>query len=502
DDVNVKKYYDRMIKSLLRAGVQIFATCRTGPEYKEYKRLSNVKVREAFTKVTVGKVRRDVVMRFDESITGDLDQGEFDGNIGSLFMEIAKMKDRYELLKEDDSPESSIAISVMRSLKTFYFASNFTGKSAYDADAVKDYCLRLCVSKNASPSKMFTNAIGEQFALQERENLSEQIAQFEKNLQTALSLLESDEDNLNFIWQETNKLKVEEVYLEKIVRYSPFKLIKDIDRLYDARGEKKKNGFYVKTKSYNKLLKTLPYDAASSMYYEMRKKRVMPNADSYSFLIEKSDSYQTALEWLNKLKRFEIPPNESVLMAMVDKATSFEEAFIYLDPMLDLLSSKDEDQDDIDYQYQLLTGKFLRQNQKLTKNQVEQYFDAYHMRLISISSFVFNRVVGYTVGDIIGLQDCLNWIKLYDIEPDVMTLKILMSKSLTVLDAIALLNEDAFNEVEIDEFILNSLLEKTSSQSEALGILGEDQFKNVKISGATLSRLIEKSSSLEVALNL
>ena len=500
NDKDIRKNYDQMIKDLVRAKVQIFATCRTGPEYKEYKRLSSGKVKEVFRKIQVGKIKREIIQEFDESVIGDIEQREFDGNIGSIFMDIEKMKERYEELLNATTEEANIAIKIMHALKAFYFASNFTRKSAYDAEAVKDYCLRLCVNKNASVKKMHNNPLSEKFAEQQRSQLQEEMEMFHKTLYAALALLESDEDNLNFIKQIANRLEVEEVYLEKIVKYSPFKIIKDIDKLYDAKEEKRKNGFYVKTNSYNKLLKNLPYPSAMGLFHEMRRKRIMPNADSYSFLIEKAANYETALDWFEKLKRYNIPPNEAVLIGMINKANNFETAFIYVESILDILKKNEKKDADIDYQYQNITYNIL--NKKLSSNQIEQYLDAYQGRLISISSFVFNEIIDRQTKGVINITTYLKWLDLYQIEPDRVTINVLLNKSSSLQEALGLLKDERFNNITIQEKILKILLSKSFSLEKALALLEDKRFNKIPIQEGILKVLLTKSSSLVQALAL
>ncbi len=499
---NTKKRYDKMIKELVRGKVQIFATCRTGPEYKEYKRLSKSKVREIFRKIMVGKIKREVVQGFDESIIGDIEQREFDGNIGSIFMDIEKMRDRYRDLLNAKTAEADIAIKIMRSLKTFYFASNFTGKSAYNAEAVKDFCLRLSVSKNASPKKAFNNSIGEEIAKQERVKLAEEIEAFNKKLSAALMLLESDEDNLNFIRQNSSRLEVEEVYLEKIVRYSPFKLLKDLDRLYDAKGEKRTNGFYVKTNNYNNLLKNLPFPAAESLFYEMRSKSIMPNADSFSLLIEKADTYELALKWFDKLKRFRIPPNESVLMAIIYKANIFEEAVKYLGPILDLLMEDGKKESDVDFQYQVLTMNFLNLEEELSAEQVSQYLDTFQERLIPISSIVFNRMINRPVKNIKDANTYLKWITIYQIEPDPLTLNLVIEKSSSLEQGLEFLDLEVFNSIELSETVLDRLIAKSTTLREGITLLEKEPFNSITVTESILDRLIRKCTSLEEGLDL
>ena len=502
NDKGVKKRYDEMIKALVRGKVQIFATCRTGPEYKEFKRLSISKVREVFRKIMVGKVKREIVLKFDESIIGNIEQSEFDGNIGSIFMHIHKMRDRYDDLINAKTDEADIAIKIMRALKTFYFASNFTRKSAYDAEAIKDYCLRLCVSKNASPKKLYNNTIVEQFANQEKLKLSKEIEIFNKKLTTALMLLESDEENLNFIRQESNRLEVEEVYLEKIVKYSPFKIIEDIDKLYDAKGEKKINGFYVKTNNYNKLLKDLSYYAAKNLFYEMRSKRIMPNADSFSFLIEKAETYEKALEWFRKLEDYGIPPNESVLLTIINKANDFEEAYKYVESILDLLKLNGKKDSDIDYQYQFLTDNILSLNEEISMVQVEQYLEAFQERLIPISLFVFNKIISRKIKNLEDTNIYLKWIQLYQIEPDVLTLNLLFHKSSSVQEALDLLDKEPFNKILVNENSLYILFKKSPSIKESIGLLKKEPFNMIPVNGSSLNILLEKSTSLKEALDL
>ena len=68
----------------------------------------------------------------------------------------------------------------------------------------------------------------------------------------------------------------------------------------------------------------------------MRKQSIVPNANTYGILIEKSENYTVALKWYKEAER-RTPIDSSILSAMIEHSNKFEEVFVYVEKALDLL---------------------------------------------------------------------------------------------------------------------------------------------------------------------
>ncbi|MFK8005562.1 MAG: hypothetical protein AB8H03_04295 [Saprospiraceae bacterium] len=315
------KKVNKLLKFLLQKGVSIIATCRTGPEYRFLHKKIKGNLREQFKVIHLNKVSKQVSNKIitDNNIEENV---EIDGNIGSIFLPIVKMRERYYELENSKDPIDRLSISILKSLKALYYSSNFESKSSYLQEKVSDYCLRLNIGSLASPHKKISSVLEQQLQGVVAELQREKITSFFQNYQESIQRLESDIYNLNFIEIPMDQIKVEEVYLEKIVRYDPMKIIYDIKNIYNYE-ERKELGFYVKTTNYNDLIsKSNDVEQANSIFNEMVKNGIKPNLDSFHALIDKSYNFDAALKVYNRLEKYNFTPILSTFSLIAEKIDS------------------------------------------------------------------------------------------------------------------------------------------------------------------------------------
>lgn len=114
DDFYNQQTIDNFIIELIRSGFQIVATCRTGPEYKDFKKTASSKVKEAFSIVMIDKMSRNTINEFAEQENIDIENSEFDGNIGSIILPIQKMRDRYDDLRHQKNEINDLSINILK----------------------------------------------------------------------------------------------------------------------------------------------------------------------------------------------------------------------------------------------------------------------------------------------------------------------------------------------------------------------------------------------------
>ena len=132
DDINnfLRKDKDRFIGVLndfLREEIIVIATCRSGPEYEEYRDTEfGLVFGDALEIETLSGGEEDLIISEAKVEPPD----KFDGNIGSLFMPLAAMKKRYH-------QSTDIERKVLRSIKRLYNAGVYRGKGDFKIEWLK-----------------------------------------------------------------------------------------------------------------------------------------------------------------------------------------------------------------------------------------------------------------------------------------------------------------------------------------------------------------------------
>jgi hypothetical protein len=315
DDID--KYYNftsgnNLIEELMQNNVIIIGTCKTGPEYKNYKLKSSSEIKDIINVIHIKKKKlsAEVLNELTNKLRVNIEETEYDGNIGSLLLPITKMRERYEMLKNMDGLIGQVSINYLKAIKALNYASNFKSKNLFELSKVEDFCLRLTIGRFAGVNIEAESKLEEELIRAQRKIQEKKIEEFLSIKEKALFFLESDETNLNFIVRANNYIEIEEVYLEKIVNYSPFQAYTDINNFYTKVGQRS-NGFFAKPHHYNNAIRKSENNLkVKALYKKMLKQGIKPNQETYSLLIEKSKGKAELNEWVEKAKK------ESLLSVM------------------------------------------------------------------------------------------------------------------------------------------------------------------------------------------
>src|SRR5262249_49483553 len=139
DDYCSAARIDAALEDLFRRGVQVVATCRTGPEYDVFESNISPTLRELMKIVPVTKLTpKEVNIFHDPRLADNVDWHEFDGNVGSLFLPLSRMRDRYRILCESQRDSDRLSVQILHALKVLYLSGNRENKSTYDRDKLRD----------------------------------------------------------------------------------------------------------------------------------------------------------------------------------------------------------------------------------------------------------------------------------------------------------------------------------------------------------------------------
>ncbi|HAS42701.1 MAG TPA: hypothetical protein DCS93_19630 [Microscillaceae bacterium] len=497
-----RQNYDFVIKELVRNDVQMFATCRTGPEYQSYKKEAHSKVKELFEVVKVDKINQADLNQFQERLDLDIERPrKFDGNIGSLFMKIQKMKDRYETLAhhaknvdDDVTNVTKIAHEILKALKAFYYSSNYFQKNEYSRELVQDYTLRRLLGKFASDKKVLNEF---QLKLNRATQPPPELHKFKANFDYALEYLRSDDDHLNFI--ELGKtIKTEEVYLETLVSdYPPARIMKHISDLYDADGEQQKFGFFVKVLNFNKMIADeSSYKERLNLFKRMKQQQIKPDADTFALLIAKSSEEQ-AFRWFDKFKNRKLEANESILTNMVMKCSDFENAFAFLEKFLAYQASKDDQETNLE-EYLSFFHQFAKQI--TTKEQITKCLRVLKLNTGQVFTLVFNEIMLLSKIKL-SHQQVLTYLQQYAVVPDNNTWVLLIQRG-SSFEQQALFSSPYFTDIKVEISVLLNYIKHADSFETALQYLDYPIFSDLIEHQVTFNELINQANSLERALEL
>lgn len=281
------KATNRLLAFALRQGIKVVATCRTGPEFEYMRSKMNHDLFSEFRDVMFN------IPRFKSSDNESLDDflkdnkgsfksslNFFDGNIGSVVLDLEEMKKRYEKLKEDDK---KLSIAILVGLKLHYYFHNYEiSKSTYNEGKIRHFC---------SKYLKMTSISDEQW-------------------QNAKLELESTETNLNFI-EEGEYIRIEESYLDSLVDaqnrrsdvihdWKDFQLRRLLDRIYRIPKTRQRLGFPSHITDYNRIIRKAQSYKEGKRILESIPKEINPNAATYTALMSLTNDFG-ALESLYKI---------------------------------------------------------------------------------------------------------------------------------------------------------------------------------------------------------
>jgi hypothetical protein len=522
---NDAKNVDKFIIELAKSGFQTIATCRIGPEFKDFKTNSSFKVKEILSaNIKIEKIKRNKAVQLAEARNIDLEEKEFDGNIGSIFLPIEKMRERYAYLSLQDNDISRLSLNFLKTLKALYISSNFYTKSKYSLEKIEDYCIRLSVGRHAvktpTSSSIFKQQMLQAMKILEREK----VESFYRNKDAALENLQSDNENLNFITIDTveKTIRVEEVYLERIVKYHTIEIINHINDFYEAN-EKLSSGFFVKTSHFNSLIgNSKSFDDARKLITLMKKEGVKPNPDTFAMLIRKAENFKDAEEWLQKALINE-NINIQVFGEIIKKSPNRAIAFTYFKEVFERSENNFEiTESSISW----IVACYIQV--KSENSDWEEVFDLLEENNIAltdsiINSFITNakslseafcileesleknltpdtRTLNSLIEKITTLDEGFELIDRFTqfkVSPDSITFHTLLKKIANLEEAVKCLKKAEEYEVDLDSNMLNQIVLKVYNIEDGFKLIEEATRKNTVLNSITFNNLIMKASSVE-----
>lgn len=279
---------NKLLWNLIRNKIKFIVTCRTGPEYDILQRATSRQIFEILKSkifhIPRFKTRDPSVQSFIEKHRSEFntDLRFFDGNFGSIILNLEEMRNRYLLLKSEHKVLSS---AILVGLKLHYHYHNFeVNKSTYDEIKIKIFC--------------------EKF-------IAKQISQ--ADWEEAKNEIESSDTSLNFIHQNDHII-IEEAYLDFLYNdrglrcdviddYPEFKLKNLLRSLYTMPEERRNLGFPGSINDYNSLIyKSETYDEAIKIF-EKIPIDLDKNRNTYVGLMKLSRDSRVLIHIYNLMKR-------------------------------------------------------------------------------------------------------------------------------------------------------------------------------------------------------
>ncbi len=333
DEFLAKKEKDELknfLEELIEKNIQIVATCRNGNEYRDFSNAFKQRfIDDNFHAVEFSRLDGSDKTKFEsyakQQIPGiRLDEKSFDKNIGSFFMDLSIMKERYRNLdslcvgygKQIDKKTLS---TILKALHTFYYAENMAGKNLYDKDKIFDFCERKLTgtsNPNSSSSGDFADKLKSAGLTPSGRAITR------PDFEDGLEILKDDRQHLNFIDDFGETIYIEEVYLVKIIgeQIKPEEIIYELKKLYPGDDEISKCGFFANVYSFSKLIhQEEEIKKAFNILEKMNKMGIKPNEVTYSSIIVKTANLAEANTVLDRMVKEGLKPDAHTLSSVIKK---------------------------------------------------------------------------------------------------------------------------------------------------------------------------------------
>ncbi len=500
-----------LLNRLVEAGVAIAATARRGHEFRIFENMVLPAVAWKPEKVYINRLAENQVKAFTgfykkhrkKTECPPLDEQAFDGNIGSYFMDLTAVNERYKDLEKiirhyDLQVPAKLPREILKALKYFYYTENIKGPGLYQVRRVKDFCERSLLGKRGkNKEKDFKPKRKDENPWQQSlEQFSTPKSRWEYSAaewDQALTFLSEPDYELKMLHLEDTNIYIDEIYLERIVNRGlrPDRLLFSLRDNY--RGENlQRHGFLTSPTGFTKLvnlarsaeeaynalkrfnspatkLGTLQFNVlmnrsanpkeARSFLEKMQAEGLKPDVFSFNALINKSRSFKEALSFLEKLKSLGIAPNGVTMISLIGKTASFADVTGLLDGLkgLEVKAAVDENA------FQSLYKK------------VESAADAVTL---------MDRLTGF------------------GINPEAITLHTYLDKAASFAEALALLERSGKAGLKPAANQLDALVEKTTTHEESLTLLSLMKEHGLTPDPAAFNSLLHKAETFAGAAAL
>ncbi len=429
-----KENLEKFLFRLMKENIIIAATCRQGNEYLNFESFISHKIRLNFKQVFINRMNNYQVNEFIKFIETSvkkkkkrdiiLDKKAFDRNIGSYFMNLTVMWNRYRDLekrieKYDLDIPPNLPGTILKALKYFYYTENTEGKSFFSIEKIKDFCERHLLGKK--PKSKLQKAKRQQPQQQWHQQLDQFLSQAKDEFTSSewknvLALLSSTEYELNFFELDEPYIRIEEVYLERLIERN-MNLLRIITILKETyKGEDiRKYGFLNNVYGYTRLINLARTTGeAFNILTRLNEWGIQPTVVTYTSLINKAANFKEALPFLDKMIEQGIKPDEISFTALVNKVENFDDATSFLDKMIEhglkpnvidftlLINKTDTFQQTYTILERMKTqqvrpnnftiGLLIKKVNQNPRQALETLFETYRETTI-FSNYLFNRII-------------------------------------------------------------------------------------------------------------
>ncbi|MCP5102038.1 MAG: hypothetical protein GY950_01600, partial [bacterium] len=500
---NAEENLEKFLQKLMEKGAVIAATCRRGNEYRAFDSLVAPHFRNHFERVYINRMTENQEKAFNVFFSkktkelGQLDEKAFDGTIGSYFMDLTVMRDRYRDLEKImvDYPitiPEKLPREILKALKYFYYTENTEGKSSFRMHKIKDFCERSLLGKRPGPKRR------EQVKKKGKDEWQQQLDVFASPVtkeeftpaewNNAVTVLSHSDYDLNFIQPRGPEIHVEEVYLEKVVSrgLQLNRIITILNTIY--RGEDlQRLGFLTSIFGFTKLI-NLAHSAeeAYRVFHKLKAMGIHPTVITFNALINKAASFKDALSFLDKMKENKIVPDQVTFSSILNKAHTFKHSLSCLDKMKENNIKPDE----------IIFNSLIHKAD--TFSSALTFLDKMKESGLKPNESTFSHLIGKadTFSHALTLLDKM---KENHMKPHELTFKSLVNKTETFTDTLTLLEKMKESDVQPGEEAFNSLLDKAKTFGDTLIFLDKMKENGLKADSFTFTSLINKAETYENA---
>jgi len=309
---DIERYYEKENANTLIQWASencfcILATCRSGDEYKFFEENAPAEIKEIFGKPI--EIAKDITIQkqIPEEFIENYDSEGFDGNIGSLFLPLAKMRERYKDFEKGKHLLNGVCLAILKALKFCrYTAAHSRERMNYAENLIKFVGKRILESENDKTHLLF-----------------------EAQFRNAVQRLSEGKDTLNFLERNANMLLVEDVYLEKIVQenYKKEDCLEDADRYFEIWEKKTWRIMSRNVEKNQEIDQAETFEQALAIFDQMEIQGITHDTISYSTLLNKSPNFEKAYEIFTEMKSKNLVPNEISYSTLLNKSPNFEKAY-------------------------------------------------------------------------------------------------------------------------------------------------------------------------------
>ncbi len=458
---------ETLLKHLMEKKVLIVATCRRGGENRAFEGLVSSRIREHLETVYINRMTEKQVESFfafcnkkakDENT---LDKKAYDGNIGSYFMDLTLMADRYFKLEtvikkyEHLTVPEKLPREILRTLKLFYYTGNTDGNSTYNTAKVKDFCERSLLGKRDRPKSK------EKPLLKKKQEAGwqQQLTQFASPVHRdafsptewndAVTVLSDPDYDLNFLVPGTFVIHMDDVYLEKIVDRGtrPEHITSTIQAVY--RGENpQKHGFMTSTTGFVKLVgMARSADEAYKTLLKLKSMNIRPDEIAFIPLFSKTKTFKEALFFLGKMVANNITPGNVTFAALMYKAGNAKDSLALLDKMKTYGITPEE----------ATLNSFV--NKAETSQDALLFLDKMKENGFKADSFTFTSLIN-NAQDFKQSMAFFGKMEEHELKPNIFTFTSLIAKAGAFKDVVALLKQMRTANIYPNKYTLNLLTRK------------------------------------------